>query len=249
MADRVPTLVAARILAACRARRRAASPADLATRLDRRFVVTPTSGCCRTSRVRRGRRARSARHRHRQEPPALPGAFNRTAIASVARTRHKRALTCRPGRDQTCDLDYKAPDGSAGNEISEPFGLRRSVTASLRVGSFSGRGSQTGTSGTRAATCAWPPPRIDAYSSLIPATRRESSRTYRKYEVPNHVVTQNDWQPPRRVENPRPKSEGRRFDPGPGHRDFRIRSAIEHPRIVAPAHRTACRTGAFCQDA
>jgi hypothetical protein len=84
--------------------------------------------------------------------------------------------------------------------------LRRSVTASLRVGSFSGKGSQTGTSGTRAATCAWPPPRIDAYSSLIPATRRESSRTYRKYEVPNHVVTQNDWQPPRRVENPRPKS-------------------------------------------
>ncbi len=154
----------------------------------------------------RGRRARPARHRHRQEPPALPGAFNRTAIASVARTRHKRALTCRPGRDQTCDLDYKAPDGSAGNEISEPFGLRRSVTASLRVGSFSGKGSQTGTSGTRAATCAWPPPRIDAYSSLIPATRRESSRTYRKYEVPNHVVTQNDWQPPRRVENPRPKS-------------------------------------------
>ena len=138
--------------------------------------------------------------------PGLPGAFNRTAIASVARTRHKRALTCRPGRDQTCDLDYKAPDGSAGNEISEPFGLRRSVTASLRVGSFSGKGSQTGTSGTRAATCAWPPPRIDAYSSLIPATRRESSRTYRKYEVPNHVVTQNDWQPPRRVENPRPKS-------------------------------------------
>jgi hypothetical protein len=55
-------------------------------------------------------------------------------------------------------------------------------------------------------TCAWPPSRIDAYSSLIPATRRESSRTYRKYEVPNHVVTQNDWQPPRRVENPRPKS-------------------------------------------
>jgi len=97
----------------------------------------------------RGRRARPARHRHRQEPPALPGAFNRTAIASVARTRHKRALTCRPGRDQTCDLDYKAPDGSAGNEISEPFGLRRSVTASLRVGSFSGKGSQTGTSGTR----------------------------------------------------------------------------------------------------
>lgn len=42
VADRVPTLVAARILAACRARRRAASPADLATRLDRRFVVTPT---------------------------------------------------------------------------------------------------------------------------------------------------------------------------------------------------------------
>ena len=41
VADRVPTLVAARILAACRARRRAASPADLATRLDRRFV-TPT---------------------------------------------------------------------------------------------------------------------------------------------------------------------------------------------------------------
>ena len=36
--------------------------------------------------------------------------------------------------------------------------------------------------------------------------RRESSRTHRKYEVPNHVVTQNDWQPPRRVENPRPKS-------------------------------------------
>ena len=197
----------------------------------------------------RGRRARPARHRHRQEPPALPGAFNRTAIASVARTRHKRALTCRPGRDQTCDLDYKAPDGSAGNEISEPFGLRRSVTASLRVGSFSGKGSQTGTSGTRAATCAWPPPRIDAYSLLIPATRRESSRTYRKYEVPNHVVTQNDWQPPRRVENPRPKAEGRRFDRGPGHRDLRIRSAIGHPRIVAPAHRTACRTGAFCQDA
>jgi hypothetical protein len=55
-------------------------------------------------------------------------------------------------------------------------------------------------------TCAWPPSRIDAYSSLIPATRQESSRTYRKYEVPNHVVTQNDWQPPRRVENPRPKS-------------------------------------------
>lgn len=52
VADRVPTLVAARIRAACRARRRAASPADLATRLDRRFVVTPTSGCCRTSRVR-----------------------------------------------------------------------------------------------------------------------------------------------------------------------------------------------------
>ena len=42
VADRVPTLVAARILAACRARRRAASPADLAARLDRRFVVTPT---------------------------------------------------------------------------------------------------------------------------------------------------------------------------------------------------------------
>ena len=42
MADRVPTLVAARIRAACRARRRAASPADLAARLDRRFVVTPT---------------------------------------------------------------------------------------------------------------------------------------------------------------------------------------------------------------
>ena len=123
----------------------------------------------------------------------------------VARTRHKRALTCRPGRDQTCDLDYKAPDGSAGNEISDP-GLRRSVTTSLRVGSFPGKGSQTGTSGSRAGTCTWPPPRIDAYSSLIPATRRESSRTYRKYEVPNHVVTQNDWQPPRRVENPRPKS-------------------------------------------
>ena len=52
VADRVPTLVAARILASCRARRRAASPADLAARLDRRFVVTPTSGCCRTSRVR-----------------------------------------------------------------------------------------------------------------------------------------------------------------------------------------------------
>jgi len=45
------------------------------------------------------------------------------------------------------------------------------------------------------------------------------------------------------------KAEGRRFDLGPGHRDLRIRSAIEHPRIVAPAHRTACRTGAFCQDA
>jgi len=42
VADRVPTLVAARILAACRARRRAASPADLAARLDRRFVGTPT---------------------------------------------------------------------------------------------------------------------------------------------------------------------------------------------------------------
>src|SRR3981189_2967056 len=55
-------------------------------------------------------------------------------------------------------------------------------------------------------TCAWPPSRIDAYSSLIPATRREASRTYRKYEVPNNVVTQNDWHPPRRVENPRPKS-------------------------------------------
>ena len=66
----------------------------------------------------RGRRARPARHRHRQEPPALPGAFNRTAIASVARTRHKRALTCRPGRDQTCDLDYKAPDGSAGTRLA-----------------------------------------------------------------------------------------------------------------------------------
>jgi hypothetical protein len=96
--------------------------------------------------------------------------------------------------------------------------LRRSVTASLRVGSFSGKGSQTGTSGTRAATCAWPPPRIDAYSSLIPATRRESSRTYRKYEVPNHVVTQNDWQPPRRVENPRPKSGRSPVRSGVGHR-------------------------------
>jgi len=42
VADRVPTLVAARIRAACRARRRAASPADMAARLDRRFVVTPT---------------------------------------------------------------------------------------------------------------------------------------------------------------------------------------------------------------
>ena len=42
VADRVPTLVAARIRAACRARRRAASPVDLAARLDRRFVVTPT---------------------------------------------------------------------------------------------------------------------------------------------------------------------------------------------------------------
>src|SRR6478735_3185006 len=72
-------------------------------------------------------------------------------------------------------------------------------------GFFPGKGSQTGTSGTRAATCAWPPPRIDAYSSLIPATRRESSRTDRKYEAPNHVVTQSDWQPLRRVENPRPK--------------------------------------------
>lgn len=112
-------------------------------------------------------------------------------------------MTCRPRQGY---LDYKAPDGSAGNEISDPIGLRRSVTASLRVASFPGKGSQTGTSGTRAGTCAWPPPRIDAYSSLIPATRRESSRTYRKYEVPNHVVTQNDWQPPRRVENPRPKS-------------------------------------------
>jgi hypothetical protein len=35
-------LVAARILAACRARRRAAGPADLPARLDRRFVVTAT---------------------------------------------------------------------------------------------------------------------------------------------------------------------------------------------------------------
>src|SRR4029079_8690671 len=105
--------------------------------------------------------------------------------------------------------DLGIHEGTLGNWVAQDREAREGRGELTRVpsrGLLSGKGTQTGTSGTRAGTCAWPPPRIDAYSSLIPATRRESSRTYRKYEVPNHVVTQNDWQPPRRVENPRPKS-------------------------------------------
>src|SRR6478736_8709166 len=93
--------------------------------------------------------------------------------------------------------------GRRRNETSDPIEMRRS---GLRVGFFPVKAARTGTSGTRAGTCACHRPRIDAYSSLIPATRRESKRTYRKFEVANHVVVQNDWQPPRRVEKPRPKS-------------------------------------------
>jgi hypothetical protein len=97
MADRVPTLVAARILAACRARRRAAGPADLAARLDRRFVVTPTIRLLSDIAVRAVEGARPARHRHRQEPPALARRVQVDHYCQVvARTRHKRALTCRP---------------------------------------------------------------------------------------------------------------------------------------------------------
>lgn len=81
VADRVPTLVAARILASCRARRRAASPADLATRLDRRFVVTPTSGCCRTSRVRAVEELDQRDIGTGKSHLHLPGAFNWTTIA------------------------------------------------------------------------------------------------------------------------------------------------------------------------
>jgi len=97
VADRVPTLVAARILAACRARRRAASPADLAARLDRRFVVTPTIRLLSDIAVRAVKSSTSATS-HRQEPPAVARRVRLDHYCQVvARTRHKGALTCRPG--------------------------------------------------------------------------------------------------------------------------------------------------------
>lgn len=93
VADRVPTLVAARILAACRARRRAASPADLAARLDRRFVVTPTIRLLSDIAVRAvgeldERDIGTGKSRRRVQLDHY--------CQVVARTRHKRALTCRP---------------------------------------------------------------------------------------------------------------------------------------------------------
>ena len=86
VADRVPTLVAACILAACRARRRAASPADLAARLDRRFVVTPTIRLLSDIAVRAVEEL--------DERDIGTGKSRLHQV--VARTRHKRALTCRP---------------------------------------------------------------------------------------------------------------------------------------------------------
>jgi hypothetical protein len=86
--------------------------------------------------------------------------------------------------------------------LATPIEMHRSGPS---CGLLSRYGSQTGFLEPERGPAPGHRPRIDAYSSLIPATRRESSRTYRKFEVPNHFVTQNDWQQPRRVENPRPR--------------------------------------------
>jgi hypothetical protein len=81
MADRVPTLVAARILAACRARRRAAGPADLPARLDRRFVVTATIRLLSDIAVRAVEELDQRDTGTGKSRLHLPGALNWTTIA------------------------------------------------------------------------------------------------------------------------------------------------------------------------